>query len=165
MQSIFVFCSLLSDSLCPVFKHFLQTEALEGDRCWDFPPGQDFKEYHWSFDEVASTEKQELISVLFWITSFLPGEKKKKNMLQVCSVLVRLQVLPGRVLQQIGSFRHNSQKHREQKKKKVLFKESLCIVNRIKGDGKRHLSLSWCVPRSFLCSIYRRKRVSYPPLS
>lgn len=39
-------------------------------------------------------------------------------MLQVCSVLVRLQVLPGRVLQQIGSFRHNSQKHREQKKKK-----------------------------------------------
>lgn len=39
-------------------------------------------------------------------------------MLQVCSVLIRLEVLPGRVLQQIGSFRHNSQKHREQKKKK-----------------------------------------------
>lgn len=27
-------------------------------------------------------------------------------------------------------------------KKRVLFKESLCIVNRIKGGGKSHLSLS-----------------------
>lgn len=30
----------------------------------------------------------------------------------------------------------------ESKKKSVLFKESLCIVNRIKGDGESHLSLS-----------------------
>lgn len=29
-----------------------------------------------------------------------------------------------------------------EKKKGVLFKESLCIVNRIKGDGESHLSLS-----------------------
>jgi len=27
-------------------------------------------------------------------------------------------------------------------KKRVLFKESLCIVNRIKGDGESHLSLA-----------------------
>lgn len=159
MQSIFVFCSLLSDSLCPVFKHFLQTEALEGDRCWDFPPGQDFKEYHWSFDEVASTEKQELISVLFWITSFLPGKKKKKNKPCCKSVLFSsdFKSFQEESFSKLAHLDTTARSTESKKKKKVLFKESLCIVNRIKGDGKRHLSLSWCVPRSFLCSIYREK--------
>lgn len=33
-----------------------------------------------------------------------------------------------------------------ERKKRVLFKESLCIVNRIKGDGESHLSLSLMSP-------------------
>lgn len=33
-----------------------------------------------------------------------------------------------------------------ERKERVLFKESLCIVNRIKGDGESHLSLSLMSP-------------------
>lgn len=170
----FLFCfvlffSLLSESLCPVFKHFLQTEALNGDRCWDFPPGQDFEEYHRSSDEVASAEKQEWIPVLFSITLLLDRGKKKEdsNNNKTCckSVLFSsdLRSFQEESFSKLAHLDTTARSTESKKKKKVLFKESLCIVNRIKGDGKRHLSLSWCVPRSFL--VYRRKRIPYTLLS
>lgn len=79
------------------------------------------------------------------------------------SILVRLQVLPGGVLQQIGSFRHNSQEHGEEKKGFVQGKPLYCKQDK-KGWRESLITVSH-VPRSFLCSIYWRKRISYSLLS
>lgn len=91
----------------------MQIETLNESRCWDFPAGQDFEKYHRSFDEVASTEMLLNEFLFFSEESDFCQEKKKKTCCNQTFILVILQVLPGGVLQQIGSFRHNSQKHGE----------------------------------------------------
>lgn len=119
----------------------MQIETLNESRCWDFPAGQDFEKYHRSFDEVASTEML-LNEFLFFSeeSDFCQEKKKKKH-----AAIKRLFLLYFKSFQEesFSKLAHLDTTARSmESKKRVLFKESLCIVNRIKGGGKSHLSLS-----------------------
>lgn len=51
-----------------------------------------------------------------------------------------------------------------ERKKRVLFKKSLCIVNRIKGDGECHLSLSLMSPGHSCVASTGEKEFIFPAL-